>query len=243
MGLKGKILGKMTSVAIEKVASSGKIDDAINNFFDKFSGLKSWGDGKNQLEIKRANYIVIKERSLSIKTMARIACGSIDDDVADTWGKYQVFDNTDSLKYTTEVKDQGLLSSLVFDKGTLYIFDKSEKQVARIEENLLSFACPFLEENAKRCTVYLEDGRSFEVKRYYCFKKLCYDIYGIKYSLTHTDGKDYKIEKDHEIIADIHSVNAPIKDDYVPTRVVEFDNKEDELVVMLLTLVLDIIKK
>ena len=110
MGLKSFIVSSVTSKVIEKVSESGKIEEIANKTINKITEITGMETSSNY-QPKRNNYLLIKTRSLSISSLAKLSKGVLPD-VGESWGKHQVFDKYGNLKYSTELNPDKYAVSL-----------------------------------------------------------------------------------------------------------------------------------
>lgn len=195
MSLKSFIVGSIVSKTIEKLASSEKVDDMVNNVVVKSAKSNGWVTNESNFEIKRKYCFIIKSKSVSVNSLKNVIKGDYSD-MGGYWGKYKIYDYLNNLKYTTEPKDFGLLSELVgYDKETLYLFDDTNKMRGSIKENLFSLRISLLEKDAKRCTLFINNNKFCEISKSHTFNELYYAIQGCNYSIMHNNGKNIRIKK------------------------------------------------
>ena len=190
MSLKSFIVCSIASKTIEKLASSEKVDDMVNNVVVKSAKSNGWVTNESNFEIKRKYCFIIKSKSVSVNSLKNVVKGDYSD-MGGYWGKYKIYDYSKNLKYTTEPKEFGFLSEVVgYDKETLYLFDDTNKIIGSIKENLLSFRIPLLEKDTKRCTLFISNNEFCEIRKSHTFNELYYEMQGCNYSIVHNNEKN-----------------------------------------------------
>ena len=243
MSLKKLIIGSIASKAIDKLSSSEKVEDSINKVIVKAAKSNGTLTTDTIIASKHKYNFLIKDKSVSINSIKNIIKG-IPSDTGSYWGKYRIYDKLNNLIYTTEPKEQGLMAELInYDKETLYIFDNSKKLIGSIKENLFSFGVPFLEKDAKRLTIFIDNDKFCEIKKSYSFNELYYNIECSNYSIQHNNGKNIKIKKDKKIIAEIHEYAPIFKNDYTEKFLVEFDDINEATIILLISIAIDMLGK
>lgn len=103
MGIKNKLAKLAGENILEKISSSGSIDNMINSVMDKVDKKLGVGNANDYVKnVKSKYYLVIKSRSYSVGTIAGALTGVVLTD--DLLGRYQVYDSNGVLKYRSDAE-------------------------------------------------------------------------------------------------------------------------------------------
>lgn len=235
MSLKGKLAVLATVKAAEKVIPKGKVDDVVNAALTKIGKANGQKTSEEHIKQIKKNYLVIKAKSHSLGSMVGILAGKTPD-LSDCYGRYKILDSTGAVKYKSEAEDT------LTNRDILDLYDASGQKIGYVKEHLIPVGIPLLEKDVKKCSVYLGKDKIAELKKYVCFGDLSFEATEGNVTIGHQEGKRFKITYNGKLIATLHDVPLNLKDGYVDKFVMEYDDPSDEVVALLLTAAIDIIK-
>lgn len=233
MGLKDKLTQIAGAKVVEQLASSGSIENAVNGLLNKIG--KATGQSTTDEYIKniQKNYLIIKFHSFTIGDVANLITNrKTKYDVSE--GMYCVYDANGVLKYKTN-DDSGFWT----DKDTYHLLDANNNELGKINEKLFPTGVPLLEKEVKKSDIFISNEKLCMMKGYESFGDKCFDIYDSIYRIEYKKGKDTVIKHNKETIATLHKVPYNFKEGYTDKYVIEYDNTENELVAVLLTIGFD----
>lgn len=162
-------LKKFSSVVADNLKDVGiteqMVDTAVNSTLNLVS--KAWGikTANEYINESQQNYLIVKWKSFSIKTLTTLLSGQIPQITVDM-GRYVVEDRNGEVLYTAEAKDT------ITDRDILSIYNDKHEKVASVKEHLISVGIPVIEKDVKKCSIYLNNRRLAVIKRSQSFGKV-----------------------------------------------------------------------
>ena len=237
MGLMNKVTKIAGKKAVEKIAASGIVDNAVNTIITKHNsaiGIKSTEESIKTS--KRKNQLIIKRRSFSMDSVVSAFAGKFDNSNG-TPISYRIYDCDGSLVYKCD-SDKSILDQYIHN-----LYDSDNEKIGTISEPLVKLNISLIEKDVKKCAVYFESLKICELKksierisniRYY--ESISGDV-----KITCCDHDLIQIQYKGRLVAVLRSVSGILKDDYVDKYIMEYDRLEDEVIGVLLALAVDII--
>lgn len=239
MSLKGKLIALAGAKIVEKVMqksnTEGSLDNAVNSVLNDLGKCVGQRTAAEHMKGIKNNCLVVKSKSYSVGTVV----GQIVEktpNLNDYSGRYQIVDSNGTLMYKSTAENT------VTNREILDLFDASGKKVGYVKEHLISAGFIFLEKEVKTCTVFLGGEKIAILKKYKSFGKLKVDVLEGSVRITHEEGKNFKIYYKRKLIATLHDCPINFKDGYVDKFVMEYKYPAEEVVAILLTIAIDLIK-
>ena len=235
MGIKNKLAKLAGENILEKISSSGSIDNMINSVMDKIDKNLGIGNANDYVKnVKSKYHLIIKSRSYSVGTIAGALTGVVLTD--DLLGRYQVYDGDGVLKYRSDAECN------MTNRDILDIYDAEDKRIGCVKEWLVSVGIPLFEKEVKKCTVKYAGNKICDLKKYVSFDGLEFEVLDgavkIKYD---DDGKEFTLNYKGKKIAQLHTVPIRLKDGYTDKFVMEYDSLENEAIAVLIAIAIDLI--
>ena len=231
MSLTGMLLGLTGGKILEKIGKKDFVNNTINKLSEKSAkveGMKLKNEYKNK---EGKKYMYFKIPSASVGTMINVFKNPYK--AIEKYGsKYQFCDLSGKIKYLSDYD-----VSLILDRGTVIIYDKEKNKVGKVKEYAISVGVPLLEKEVKKCSVYEGDNHLCNLKKYIDFGDLVFDTLEGKMHLSCNDEKKhkFKIKKGNKVIATLNELPSKFVDDLVEHYRIEYENKEDEHLIVLMT--------
>lgn len=158
---------------------------------------------------------------------------------SDYFGIYKIFDKNEELKFLLLEKCRGAGKEFIGKNlDRLFLFDLHETVLGSIKEHIFSTKAPIIEDDAKTCSVILDQRKLCNVKRVYTFGKECFEI-SDGYKLEHIKNTDFTITKGGKRIATTKIFRPNLKDVFPRSIVVEYDDSKQDKTALLLAMAID----
>ena len=230
MNIKNKLAKLANTVA------SGNLDNAVNALLNKAGQLTGMGTTEDYAKKVTTKYhLIIKSRSYSVGTLIN-AIKDIMPDTDDVYGAYRVYDPDGNLLYSSDSEDTLTM------RDVLTICDAHGKKIGSVKEWIMSVGVPLLEKDVKRCTVKMGREKICDLKKYKSFGDLYFECTEGSVDISHQDGNEFQISYNGRRIAKLHTVPINLKNGYADKFVMEYDQKEDEAIAVMLAIAIDTIR-
>ena len=231
-------LKKFSSVVADNLKDVGiteqMVDTAVNSTLNLVS--KAWGikTANEYINESQQNYLIVKWKSFSIKTLTTLLSGQIPQITVDM-GRYVVEDRNREVLYTAEAKDT------ITDRDILSIYNDKQEKVASVKEHIISVGIPVIEKDVKKCSIYLNNRRLAVIKRSQSFGNVYFSVLDGDIRIENTNKKGLHIYCDKQELAILHDVPINFKDGYVDRLVVEYKDKNNEEMILALAIGIDLL--
>lgn len=244
MSLKDKLVALSVAKVTNKIKTNGIVDGAVNSVFNKIGKAVGQKTTAEHLKNTKTNYLIIKTYSFSLVTMASaiINKGKILEGGDSYETTYQITDASDKLRYKSDAK------FTITDRDIFDLYDANDCIIGCVKKHLFPIGIPLLEKEVKKCSVYLGKEKISELKKYKSLVDLISDdinfddIYEGNVTINCKEGNSIKIYYKERLIVTLHEVPLNLKDGYADKFVMEYDNIEDEVIGLLLSIAVDLIK-
>ena len=241
MNIKGKIFGAAKDLITKKINEEGFLDNTINSTLEKLAELDSAKEKgiKMAKEYKKKEgkyYLYFKAPSYSMKdVMKMIQKEEIKE--KNYKYKYEIYDESGNIKYYATLDFTGVMDRTVY---TLYNSEREE--VGNVKKHLVSSGVPLLEKDRKSCSVISNKELICKIQKSKTFNELDFQAYEGEIKMIYEDKeKKFKIEKKKEIIAEITQVFQKLGNELEDKYIIEYENEQDEALVVLISMAIDVI--
>lgn len=242
MGIKGEISKIVVGKTIEKLTSSGKMDDAINSLLNKAGRISGMNSSKDYIEnSKSENYLIIKSRSFSIGNIAGLLSGKLPEN-SDTYNGYRIYDKSEQLKYCSNTKDN-FVDDWITDRDIINIYDCEKQKIGQIKEHVINIGVPLIEKDVKKCSIKLYGEKICVLKKYKSFGECNFEAIEGNIQIKHTNGNKFEISRNHKLIFKINTVPVNLNDGYIDRFVIEYDDINVEKLAVLIAIGIDLINE
>lgn len=242
MGLKSK-KKKLPKVSVKSAKKFGKklisevadrnVEDSINSALSKLGKAIGQKTVEEYIQDSSGNCLVIKARSYSLKTMSKMLSGDISVS-EDSVIRYRIFDAFGVERYTSRAE------STITTREVQNIFDANGKKVGSIKQHLIPVSVPLLEKDVKEFTVYLGNEEICELRKSVSFGELEVIDSSRAVKFSSKEGEPIKIYYKNWLVAKLHDIPLIVKDGFRDRYVLEYDDNENEVLAILLTIAADL---
>ena len=222
-----------------------KIVDNINGAIEKIGTTDGMQTRKSYKKKENKKYMYLKQASYSISSLVNMTNQLIKgQDISsniDKYGSvYRFYNSQNRLIFTSDYK-----SSLMLDKETITLYDDKKQKIGYVKENVFSMRVPLFEKDAKKCSIHIGEDIA-KIKKYVSFGDLTFETLEGKMYIAYNNSKDqnkhtYTIKKGDKDIAKVTEVPLIFVDGYIDRFIIEYDQKEDEEAIALMTIALTIL--
>lgn len=236
MGFKGAIVGAVAKKAITTIASRGEVKESKPTSTNK----KGYISPAYDFAINSKKNCFIMESSFFDMQSLNEYTGTQKLKHYNYNGRYKIFDKNGDLQYLSLEKRKGLDEDLISkDIDKLYLFDLNGNIIGRVKEHVISFNTPVIENNSKTCSVFLDDNKLWQVRRYYSFGKEHFETNNENYNLEYTKNNKFIIKKGKKTIATITIFRFNLKERFSRTIVIEYDDIKQDIPTILFAMAID----
>lgn len=235
MGLKSALLGAVVNKTIRTIASRTEVQDSKITVQNK-KGQTS--PAYDYMSRSSKNCFIFQSGAFDMGSLREYR-GKGKFKHPYYFGEYKVFDKSGALKFLAVEKRRGATEKLINkDLDKLYLLDLDDTILGRVNEHIISPEIAIIENNAKTCSVFLEDDKLCNVRRFYSIGKERFKI-SDGYEIELVKNTDFIIKKGNKKLATIKIFRSNLKELFPRSIVVECDDAKKEKTALLLALAID----
>ncbi len=212
MSIKRKIAG-----AIVK-----KVPLDINGVLDKVGQAVGQKTATDYIAELQEPYFIIQTKSTSVSNVLGTI---IEEEELENKPSYQIFDENGVVQYHSDAKDT------LTNRDILVLYDENGNKIGKIKEHLVSMGKPVIEKDTKKCSIYLEQEKIAQVKKYLSLNGLNMSVSAASYRITHR-GFRFQIFEDDHLLATLYDCALNFKEGFVDKYVMSYDPMEKSKAVL-----------
>ncbi|MDO5400904.1 MAG: hypothetical protein Q4F17_07985 [Eubacteriales bacterium] len=168
--------------------SDSRSTNFVRSYFDIVKQNLNVQEVPKSDSAKQKTYrFTVKSRVFSLGSVATaMASGHIPKNF-DVSTYYKVFDCTGAQQYTVKVE------SNLTDRNIYNVYDSTGKRVGRIKEHLFSVGVPLLEKETKKCSVYFDNEKICELKKFEMFGEKHFEVLEGDFHISYDQKDNFKI--------------------------------------------------
>lgn len=184
---------------------------------------------------KMENVLIVRTRSYSAGTMAATLLGAT---AGSDKGQYRIV-----TKDGKEVFVSDMETTLLTDRDILSVYDTSngKQKIGNIKQWVISGGIPLFEKEAKTCTVTLEKEKLCDLKRCISFGELQFETFEGRAEIRVKSEDNYSVYYKRKKIAELHALPMKLKDGFVDRYVLEYKEKKDLQVAVMMAIAVDVV--
>ena len=235
MGWKGALLDAVITKTIQTIASHSEIKASSLTIENKKGEISPAYD---YLTNSRKDCFILESGFFNMYSLKEYR-GKETLKYHDYDGTYKVFDKSGNLIYLLLEKRRGLDEEIIGkDIDKLYLFDLDGKVLGKVKEHFVSINAPILENDSKKCSIYLADNKLCNVRRYYSIGKVHFKT-NSGYSIEHVKSNDFVIKKGSKPVLKIIIFRSKLKKYFPRSVVVEYESINKQVEAILFAVALD----
>ncbi len=239
--LEHKLQRAVTDKVTEKIITNGA-EGAVNSAVKMLGKVTGQKTAPEYIKKAEKQILVVKSKSYSLKTLThtfkRLAKGKLPNFGANQ-SRYLVVDRTGELKYRSDDTGDAL------DRTITNVYDSAGARIGYVQEHLNTMGIPMFEKNVKRCSVVLHGEKICTIKKYESFGLTEMDVTDGNINIKANDlctHIELRNRNTRFPIGELKTVPFILKDGYVDKFVLEYNDPENEAIVVLLAIAVDSIK-
>lgn len=190
----------------------------------------------NIVNKSKKNCLIIKVMAVKNMGLIKVLKGIFDEKYR-YLDYFKIVDNNGNIKYTGKYKYLAIKKRSNSNYIVIELYDSEDKKIGYIE-NINPVE---LNKNTKICSIYKEDEKILSLKKYEKNNDISVSEENEKYSISFNKLNAYEFKFEKKTKGKLNLTRDPVEKRYISKYVLEYENKEDEVLSILISLGVEII--